>query len=45
MRRIKLLAPVFEEIKEGIEAIGQEAAATLGKLRNAVDSAKELLRF
>lgn len=44
-RRLKLLTPMFEEIKETKEAIPEETAKALVSLKEALASAKELLRF
>ncbi|KAL9412914.1 hypothetical protein AB3S75_041552 [Citrus x aurantiifolia] len=44
-RRLKLLTPMFEEIKESKEAIPEETAKALVSLKEALASAKELLRF
>lgn len=44
-RRLKLLTPMFEEIKESKEAIPEETAKDLVSLKEALASAKELLRF
>ncbi|XP_044482471.1 U-box domain-containing protein 13-like [Mangifera indica] len=44
-RRLKLLTPMFEEIKESKEEIPEETAKAFVSLKEALDSAKELLRF
>lgn len=44
-RRIKLLVPMLEEIKDSRDPISGEAVRVLAPLRAALDSAKELLRF
>ncbi|GAY38113.1 hypothetical protein CUMW_034240 [Citrus unshiu] len=44
-RRLKLLTPMFEEIKESKEAIPEETSKALVSLKEALASAKELLRF
>ncbi|KAL9416003.1 hypothetical protein AB3S75_039239 [Citrus x aurantiifolia] len=44
-RRLKLLTPMFEEIKESKEAIPEETAKALVSLKEALASAQELLRF
>ncbi|KAJ9128671.1 hypothetical protein P3X46_034623 [Hevea brasiliensis] len=44
-RRLKLLTPMFEEIRESKEPIPEETAKALVLLKQALDSAKELLRF
>lgn len=44
-RRLKLLTPMFEEIKESREVIPEETAKALVSLKDALASAKELLRF
>lgn len=44
-RRIKLLVPMFEEIKDGKDGISDEAIDILVPLKAALDSAKDLLRF
>lgn len=44
-RRLKLLTPMFEEIRESKEPIPEETAKALVLLKQALDSAKELLKF
>ncbi|RWW28487.1 hypothetical protein GW17_00007048 [Ensete ventricosum] len=44
-RRIKLLAPMFEELKESKDPISEPAVGALEKLNRALDSAKDLLRL
>ncbi|XVE79592.1 hypothetical protein DITRI_Ditri14bG0071100 [Diplodiscus trichospermus] len=44
-RRLKLLTPMFEEIRESKEQIPEETVKALVSLREALVSAKELLRF
>ncbi|CAD5170114.1 unnamed protein product [Musa acuminata subsp. malaccensis] len=44
-RRIKLLAPMFEELKESKDPIPPRAVRALEKLNGALDSAKDLLRL
>ncbi|KAK0606036.1 hypothetical protein LWI29_033408 [Acer saccharum] len=44
-RRLKLLTPMFEEIKESKEALPDETVKALALLKEALDSAKEVLRF
>ncbi|KAK4777709.1 hypothetical protein SAY87_017896 [Trapa incisa] len=44
-RRVKLLTPLFEEIKEVKEPLPEETTTILLSLREAILSAKELLRF
>ncbi|KAJ4834442.1 U-box domain-containing protein 13 [Turnera subulata] len=44
-RRLKLLTPMFEEIRESKEAIPQESLKALASLNKALDSAKDMLRF
>ncbi|CAN1150432.1 U-box domain-containing protein 13 [Linum perenne] len=44
-RRLKLLTPLFEEIRECKDAIPEETVDALVSLKIALDSAKELLRF
>ncbi|KAJ9189143.1 hypothetical protein P3X46_000473 [Hevea brasiliensis] len=44
-RRLKLLTPLFEEIRESKEPIPEETAKALDLLKQALDSANELLRF
>ncbi|XP_072975076.1 protein spotted leaf 11-like [Typha angustifolia] len=44
-RRIKLLAPVVDELMDRREPIPEAAARTLEPLAEALDSAKEFLRF
>ncbi|KAJ0979448.1 hypothetical protein J5N97_014922 [Dioscorea zingiberensis] len=44
-RRIKLLAPMLEEISDSREPIPEEEAKTLLKLKEALVAAKDFLRF
>ncbi|WCJ41218.1 U-box domain-containing protein 13 [Euphorbia peplus] len=44
-RRLKLLTPMFEEIRESKEVIPQDSMRALVLLKEALDSAKDLLRF
>ncbi|XP_039043962.1 U-box domain-containing protein 13-like isoform X2 [Hibiscus syriacus] len=44
-RRLKLLSPMFEEIRESKEQIPEETVKALVSLKEALISAKELLRF
>lgn len=44
-RRLKLLTPMFEEIRDNKELLPQDSLKALGALNQALDSAKELLRF
>ncbi|XP_072997655.1 protein spotted leaf 11-like [Typha latifolia] len=44
-RRIKLLAPMLEDLKESKVPIPEKAVETLAPLKEALDSAKELLRL
>ncbi|KAH7526427.1 hypothetical protein JRO89_XSUnG0056400 [Xanthoceras sorbifolium] len=44
-RRLKLLTPMFEEIKESKQALPEETVKALASLKEALGSAKELLRF
>ncbi|GLU02376.1 hypothetical protein SLE2022_196280 [Rubroshorea leprosula] len=44
-RRLKLLIPMFEEIRESKEPIPEDTAKALFSLKDALFSAKELLRF
>ncbi|KAG1337887.1 protein spotted leaf 11 [Cocos nucifera] len=44
-RRIKLLAPMFDELKDSRDPIPESAARTLAPFEDALASAKELLRF
>lgn len=44
-RRIKLLAPLFDELKDSKDPIPESAARTLAPLEDALAAAKELLRF
>ncbi|KAL3518202.1 hypothetical protein ACH5RR_020791 [Cinchona calisaya] len=44
-RRLKLLTPMFEEIRDSKEALPLDSFKALAALNNALDSAKELLRF
>lgn len=43
VRRVKLLSPMFEELRDGDEAIGAEEMEALKSLKVALDSTKELL--
>lgn len=43
VRRVKLLSPMFEELRDGDEAIGAEEMEALKFLKVALDSTKELL--
>ena len=44
-RRLKLLTPMFEEIKESKEALPDETVKALALLKEALGTAKEVLRF
>ncbi|XP_034687853.1 U-box domain-containing protein 13 [Vitis riparia] len=44
-RRLKLLIPMFEEIRDSKEPIPEESLKALVSLKEALESAKELLRF
>ncbi|EXC10629.1 U-box domain-containing protein 13 [Morus notabilis] len=44
-RRLKLLTPMFEEIRDSKEALPQETVKALASFRDALQSAKDLLRF
>ncbi|XP_051120521.1 U-box domain-containing protein 13-like [Andrographis paniculata] len=44
-RRLKLLTPMFEEIRDGKEALPGESVRALAWLGRALESAKEMLRF
>ncbi|GMI81788.1 plant U-box 13, ARABIDOPSIS THALIANA PLANT U-BOX 13 [Hibiscus trionum] len=44
-RRLKLLTPMFEEIRESKEQIPEETVKALVSLKEALISAKEMLRF
>ncbi|XP_022730634.1 U-box domain-containing protein 13-like [Durio zibethinus] len=44
-RRLKLLTPMFEEIRESKEQIPEETVKALVSLKESLVSAKELLRF
>ncbi|XP_010521828.1 PREDICTED: U-box domain-containing protein 12 [Tarenaya hassleriana] len=44
-RRLKLLLPMFEEIRDGKDAISDEAVKAMGSLKEALVPAKELLMF
>ncbi|KAI3937899.1 hypothetical protein MKX01_027826 [Papaver californicum] len=44
-RRLKLLIPMFEELKETKEAVSLEVIKSLFSLQQALESAKELLKF
>ncbi|XP_058099181.1 U-box domain-containing protein 13-like [Magnolia sinica] len=44
-RRLKLLGPMFEEIKESKEPVSDDTLRALVSLKEALVSAKELLRF
>ncbi|XP_038992745.1 U-box domain-containing protein 13-like [Hibiscus syriacus] len=44
-RRLKLLTPMFEEIRDSKEIISEETVKALVSLKEALVSAKELLRF
>lgn len=44
-RRLKLLTPMFEEIRDSKEELPQETMRALASFRDALQSAKDLLRF
>ncbi|XP_059666047.1 U-box domain-containing protein 14 [Cornus florida] len=44
VRRVKLLSPLFEELKDGDEELGDDEVRGLESLRVALNSANELLR-
>lgn len=44
VRRIKLLSPLFEELKDSDEELGEDVLRAFEPLRVALDSAKVLLR-
>lgn len=44
-RRLKLLTPMFEEIRDSKEALPQETVKALASFRDALQSARDLLRF
>jgi hypothetical protein len=44
-RRIKLLGPLIEELKESKNPIPDKELESLAQLKNAIDSASELLRL
>ncbi|KAF8010721.1 hypothetical protein BT93_J1383 [Corymbia citriodora subsp. variegata] len=44
-RRLKLLVPMFEEVRESRRPVGEVAAGALASLKEALDSARDLLRF
>lgn len=44
-RRLKLLTPMFEEIRDSKEAVPEETVRALASMKEALESAKDLLRF
>ncbi|CAI9759172.1 unnamed protein product [Fraxinus pennsylvanica] len=44
-RRLKLLTPMFEEIRDSKDPLPDDSIKSLASLANALESAKELLRF
>lgn len=44
VRRVKLLSPLFEELRDSEEELREDEVKALELLRLALDSAKELLR-
>lgn len=44
-RRLKLLVPMFEEIRESNEPINEDTMGTLVSLKEAMSSAKDYLKF
>ncbi|ERM98487.1 hypothetical protein AMTR_s00072p00171260 [Amborella trichopoda] len=45
VRRVKLLGPLFEELKESSETLNDESVTAFVSLKNSLLSAEELLRF
>lgn len=43
VRRVKLLSPLFEELRDSNQELGEEEVKALESLRVALDSAKEVL--
>ena len=43
VRRVKLLSPLFEELRDGDEALGEEEMKSFESLIIALDNTKELL--
>lgn len=44
-RRLKLLTPMFEEIRDSKEAFSEETLKALLSFKEALESARELLKF
>ncbi|KAK4408572.1 UNVERIFIED_CONTAM: U-box domain-containing protein 13 [Sesamum angustifolium] len=44
-RRLKLLTPMFEEIRDSKDPLPEDSIRALASLASALESAKELLRF
>ncbi|XP_055829473.1 U-box domain-containing protein 13-like isoform X1 [Solanum dulcamara] len=44
-RRLKLLIPMFEEIRDSKEPVPDDSMKALGSLKEALESTKELLKF
>lgn len=44
-RRLKLLTPMFEEIRDSKEAVPEETLKALGSMKEALESTKDLLRL
>lgn len=44
-RRLKLLTPMFEEIRDSKDPIPEDSTKALASLASTLESAKELLRF
>lgn len=44
-RRLKLLTPMFEEIRDIKEPVPEESFRALSSLKEALESARDLLRF
>ncbi|XP_042493088.1 U-box domain-containing protein 14-like [Macadamia integrifolia] len=44
VRRVKLLNPLFDELKDTEVSLGEDQVRALGSLKDALNSAKELLR-
>ncbi|XP_047313215.1 U-box domain-containing protein 13-like isoform X2 [Impatiens glandulifera] len=44
-RRLKLLTPMFEEIRDGKQSLPKESLEALSSLKESLESTRELLRF
>ncbi|GFS37346.1 plant U-box 13 [Actinidia rufa] len=44
-RRLKLLTPMFEEIRDSKEQVPEESFKALSSLKEALESARDVLRF